>query len=103
MRLGQVGFCAGSADFTGTETAHPLDHAGRGGSLLAALPKHLAEIARFSLATRLPKGNVIGPERSQVDLERRGGSSCYEMVLHYAQLSARHLADYAENLCRTHA
>jgi integrase len=163
--------------------------------LLAALPNHLAEIARFSLATGLRKGNVIGLEWSQVDLERRvawfhhdqtknkkalsvplnaeailvlrrhcgkhpryvftyrkkpvketntkawkralrscgiadfrwhdlrhtwaswhvqsgtplqvlqelGGWSCYEMVLRYAHLSAQHLADYAENLCRMHA
>ena len=33
-------------------------------------------------------------------LQELGGWSCYEMVLRYAHLSAGHLADYAENLCR---
>lgn len=160
--------------------------------LLAELPAHLADMARFSLATGLRKSNVTGLEWSQVDLNRRvawihhdqiknkkalsiplnaeavsvlrgqagkhpvrvfayrcrpvnqvntkawkqalkragianfrwhdlrhtwaswhvqsgtplqvlqelGGWSCYEMVLRYAHLSAGHLADYAENLCR---
>ena len=35
-------------------------------------------------------------------LQELGGWSCYEMVLRYAHLSADHLADYAENLCRIH-
>lgn len=160
--------------------------------LLSVLPAHLAEMARFSLATGLRKSNVTGFEWSQVDLTRRvawihhdqiknkkalsiplnaeavlvlrrqtgkhpvrvftyrgkpvgwvntkawkralrsagieqfrwhdlrhtwaswhvqagtplqvlqelGGWSCYEMVLRYAHLSAAHLADFAENLCR---
>ena len=160
--------------------------------LLAELPEHLAEMARFSLATGLRKENVTGLRWSQVDLERRvawmhpdeikngkalsvplnaeailvlrrqmgkhpeyvftfrgkpvqevntkawkqalkragisdfrwhdlrhtwaswhvqsgtplqvlqelGGWSSYEMVLRYAHLSAGHLADFAENLCR---
>ncbi|WP_372522456.1 tyrosine-type recombinase/integrase [Sulfuricaulis sp.] len=160
--------------------------------LLSELPGHIAEAARFSLATGLRKENVIGLEWSQVDLERRvawihhdqiknkkalaiplnaeavlvlrrqvgihpervftyhgrpvkevntqawrqalvragikdfrwhdlrhtwaswhvqsgtplqvlqelGGWSCFEMVLRYAHLSAGHLADYAENLCK---
>jgi len=160
--------------------------------LLFELPGHIAEVARFSLATGLRKENVIGLEWSQVDLERRvawihhdqiknkkalaiplnaeavlvlrrqagmhpervftfrgrpvkevntkawrlaleragikefrwhdlrhtwaswhvqsgtplqvlqelGGWSCFEMVLRYAHLSAGHLADYAENLCK---
>lgn len=36
-------------------------------------------------------------------LQELGGWSCYEMVLRYAHLSAGHLADYAENLCRPRA
>jgi len=39
--------------------------------LLAELPLHLAEMARFSLATGLREANVTGLEWSQVDLERR--------------------------------
>jgi integrase len=39
--------------------------------LIAALPAHLAETVRFSLATGLRKGNVTGLEWSQADLERR--------------------------------
>jgi len=33
-------------------------------------------------------------------LQELGGWSSYEMVLRYAHLSAGHLADYAEKLCR---
>ena len=33
-------------------------------------------------------------------LQELGGWSSYEMVLRYAHLSAGHLADYAENLCK---
>ena len=33
-------------------------------------------------------------------LQELGGWSSYEMVLRYAHLSAGHLADFAENLCR---
>ena len=33
-------------------------------------------------------------------LQELGGWSSYEMVLHYAHLSALHPADYAETLCR---
>ena len=33
-------------------------------------PEHLAEMARFTLATGLRKANVVGLEWSQVDLER---------------------------------
>lgn len=163
--------------------------------LLSELPAHLADMARFSLATGLRASNVMGLEWSQVDLNRRvawihhdqiknkkalsiplnaeavlvlrrqagkhpvrvftyrgrpvnwvntkawkaalrragienfrwhdlrhtwaswhvqsgtplqvlqelGGWSCYEMVLRYAHLSAGHLAEYAENLCRPRA
>ena len=39
--------------------------------LLAELPPHLAEMARFALATGLRERNVTGLEWSQVDLERR--------------------------------
>ncbi len=39
--------------------------------LLAELPAHLAEVARFTLATGLRKANVTGLEWSQVDLGRR--------------------------------
>lgn len=39
--------------------------------LLAALPEHLAEMARFSLATGLRRGNVTGLQWTQVDLVRR--------------------------------
>lgn len=39
--------------------------------LLKALPKHLSDMARFSLATGLRKSNVTGLEWSQVDLVRR--------------------------------
>jgi integrase len=39
--------------------------------LLSALPDHLAEMARFSLATGLRKDNVTGLQWAQVDLERR--------------------------------
>lgn len=39
--------------------------------LLAELPMHLADMARFSLATGLRESNVTGLEWSQVDLERR--------------------------------
>ncbi len=39
--------------------------------LLAALPKHLADMAAFSLATGLRRGNVTGLQWSQVDLARR--------------------------------
>lgn len=40
-------------------------------SLLEALPAHLSEMARFSLATGLRKENVTGLQWSQVDVERR--------------------------------
>lgn len=40
-------------------------------SLITELPDHLAEIARFALATGLRKANVTGLEWAQVDLERR--------------------------------
>ena len=33
-------------------------------------------------------------------LQELGGWSSYEMMLRYAHLSAGHLADYAENLCK---
>lgn len=39
--------------------------------LLAALPKHLADMAAFSLATGLRRGNVTGLQWSQVDLVKR--------------------------------
>ena len=39
--------------------------------LLAALPAHLAAMARFSLETGLRRANVTGLEWSQVDLPRR--------------------------------
>jgi integrase len=39
--------------------------------LLACLPKHLADMALFTLATGLRRGNVTGLQWSQVDLERR--------------------------------
>jgi len=39
--------------------------------LLAALPGHLAEMARFSLSTGLRRGNVTGLQWTQVDLVRR--------------------------------
>jgi integrase len=39
--------------------------------LIGELPEHLAEMARFSLATGLRKANVTGLEWSQVNLERR--------------------------------
>lgn len=39
--------------------------------LLAELPPHLAEMARFALATGLRESNVTGLEWSQVDLARR--------------------------------
>ena len=39
--------------------------------LIAELPPHLAEIARFSLATGLRDANVTGLSWAQVDLERR--------------------------------
>jgi integrase len=39
--------------------------------LIAVLPKHLAEVVRFSLATGLRKRNVTELQWSQVDLERR--------------------------------
>lgn len=39
--------------------------------LLAALPEHLAQMAKFSLATGLRRANVTGLEWSSVDLGRR--------------------------------
>ena len=39
--------------------------------LLNELPEHLAELVRFSLATGLRKGNVLGLEWSQVDMPRK--------------------------------
>lgn len=39
--------------------------------LLAELPEHLADMAAFSLATGLRRGNVTGLQWSQVDLVRR--------------------------------
>jgi integrase len=39
--------------------------------LLAELPKHLADLAAFALATGLRRGNVTGLQWSQVDLVRR--------------------------------
>ena len=39
--------------------------------LLAALPKHLSDMAAFSLATGLRRANVTGLKWSQVDLEKR--------------------------------
>src|SRR3954469_22025880 len=39
--------------------------------LVAALPEHLAAMARFSLETGLRRSNVTGLEWSQVDLARR--------------------------------
>lgn len=39
--------------------------------LLAVLPKHLADMAAFSLATGLRRGNVTGLQWTQVDLTRR--------------------------------
>ena len=39
--------------------------------LLAALPDHLAEVARFALATGLRMANITGLEWRQVDLGRR--------------------------------
>jgi integrase len=39
--------------------------------LLSELPPHLAEMARFSLATGLREANVTGLSWTQVDLERR--------------------------------
>ncbi len=39
--------------------------------LVGELPEHLAEMARFTLATGLRKSNVTGLEWSQVDLSRR--------------------------------
>ena len=39
--------------------------------LLAALPKHLADVARFALATGLRMANITGLEWRQVDLGRR--------------------------------
>ena len=39
--------------------------------LLKELPSHLADMARFSLATGLREANVTGLEWDQVDLERR--------------------------------
>ena len=41
------------------------------GRLLAALPEHLAEMARFSLATGPRRGNVTGLQWTQIDLVRR--------------------------------
>lgn len=39
--------------------------------LISELPKHLAEMTRFSLATGLRQRNVLGLEWSQVDIGRR--------------------------------
>jgi integrase len=39
--------------------------------LLAELPPHLADMARFSLSTGLRRANVTGLQWSQVDLDRR--------------------------------
>ena len=39
--------------------------------LMTELPKHLSEMARFSLATGLRQRNVVGLEWSQVDIGRR--------------------------------
>jgi integrase len=39
--------------------------------LLACLPKHLADMALFTLATGLRRGNVTGLQWSQVDLDRK--------------------------------
>lgn len=39
--------------------------------LVAELPEHLAEMARFTLATGLRESNVTGLEWSQVDMSRR--------------------------------
>ncbi len=51
--------------------------------LLAALPEHLAEMARFTLATGLRERNVARLEWPQVDLERR------HVVIHADQAKAR--------------
>lgn len=39
--------------------------------LIAELPEHLADMARFTLATGLRAGNVTGLEWSQIDMQRR--------------------------------
>lgn len=39
--------------------------------LLAELPSHMADMAAFSLATGLRRGNVTGLQWSQIDLARR--------------------------------
>lgn len=39
-------------------------------ALIAELPEHLAELARFSVATGLRMSNVVGLRWSQVDMER---------------------------------
>ena len=44
---------------------------GQAKTLLAVLPKHMADMAQFSLETGLRRGNVTGLQWSQVDLERR--------------------------------
>jgi integrase len=41
-----------------------------GDGLIRELPKHLAEMTRFTLATGLREANVVGLEWSRVDLER---------------------------------
>ncbi len=51
--------------------------------LLAALPEHIAEMMRFTLATGLREHNVTHMEWSQVDLERR------HVVIHADQAKAR--------------
>lgn len=40
------------------------------GALIAAIPEHLAELARFSVATGLRASNVVGLRWSQVDMDR---------------------------------
>lgn len=51
--------------------------------LLAALPEHIAEMMRFTLATGLRERNVTHLEWSQVDLERR------HVMIHADQAKAR--------------
>ena len=51
--------------------------------LLAALPEHIAEMMRFTLATGLREHNVTHLEWSQVDLERR------HVMIHADQAKAR--------------
>lgn len=62
---------AGRSHVARREEQNPASNTTPWNPQVASLPAHLAEMARFSLATGLRQSNVTGLEWSQVDLTRR--------------------------------